>query len=210
MIPRNLADRLTHLAARMPVVAVTGPRQSGKTTLCRATFPNKAYVSLERLDQRNFAREDPLAFLEEYAQGAVIDEVQRVPDLFSYLQGEVDERPDPGRFILIGSQHFALTEAITQSLAGRISVLHLLPPGLDEVRRFPSYPTDLWKMLFVGAYPRIHDRGLEPTQWLEDYVSSYVQRDVRQIRNVTDLDAFTRFLQLVAGRTGVVVGHSGV
>lgn len=185
----------------MPAVAVTGPRQSGKTTLCRATFPDHRYVSLEPLDNRRFATEDPRGFLEEYGEGAVLDEVQRAPDLFSYLQEEVDRDPSPGRFVLTGSQHFGLSDAITQSLAGRIALLHLLPPSLDEVRRFPSAPTDLWGTLWAGAYPRIHDRALDPGQWLADYVTTYVQRDVRQVLGVSDLDAFGTFMRLVAGRT---------
>lgn len=189
----------------MPVVAVTGPRQSGKSTLCRLAFPDKPYVSFERLDVREFAQDDPRAFLEQYADGAVLDEIQRVPDLFSYLQVDVDECPEPGRFVLTGSQHFGLTEEISQSLAGRIALLNLLPPSLDELRRFETSPSGLWETLFQGAYPRIHDLGLEPTQWLGDYVSTYVQRDVRQVRNVTDLDAFSRFLRLVAGRTSCEV-----
>lgn len=124
-----------------------------------------------------------------------------MPDLFSYLQVEVDERPEPGRFILTGSQHFGLTEAITQSLAGRIAILHLLPPSLDELARFGDLPDDPWTQLWRGAYPRIYDRGLDPRRWLADYATTYVQRDVRQVLNVSDLEAFTTFLQLVAGRT---------
>ena len=202
MIPRNLGVPLTALAEHMPVLAVTGPRQSGKTTLCRARFPNHPYVSLEPLDTREFAVQDPRGFLGGYPEGVVLDEVQRAPALFSYLQELVDQDPAPGRFILTGSQHFGLTEAITQSLAGRIGQLHLLPLSLDEVRRFPSYPVDLWGSLFTGGYPRIYDRDLEPTQWLGDYIATYVQRDVRQVLNVTDLDAFTTFLRLAAARTG--------
>jgi len=201
MIQRNLQGPLEELAAKLPVVAVTGPRQSGKATLCRSTFPDKPYVSLEPLDRREYATDDPRGFLAEYSDGAVLDEVQRVPGLFSYLQEEVDERPEPGRFILTGSQHFGLTEAITQSLAGRIAILHLLPPSLDELERFGELPADLWTQIWRGAYPRIYDRGLEPSRWLADYATTYVQRDVRQVLNVTDLEAFGTFLRLVAGRT---------
>lgn len=198
---RNLAGPLLESAARMPVVAVTGPRQSGKTTLCRHTFPDKPFVSLEPVDNRRYAAEDPRGFLREYAEGAVLDEVQRVPDLFSYLQEEVDERPEPGRFILTGSQHFGLTEAITQSLAGRISILHLLPLSFDELARFDGSPTDPWEVIWAGAYPRIYDRRLKPPHWLADYTVTYLQRDVRQVLNVTDLEVFAGFLQLAAGRT---------
>jgi predicted AAA+ superfamily ATPase len=185
----------------MPAVAVLGPRQSGKTTLCRRAFPNHEYVSLEALDVRDHANSDPRGFLVRYGNGAILDEVQRTPSLFSYLQGEVDRDPTPGRFILTGSQHFGLVESITQSLAGRIALLRLLPLSLDEIRRFPSPPPDLWSTLFVGGYPRIFDQRLDPAAWLPDYVDTYVQRDVRQVLNVTDLLAFGTFLKLVAGRT---------
>lgn len=202
MIPRNLAPHLSALAERMPVVSVTGPRQSGKTTLCQATFPELPYVSLEPLDVRDFGVQDPRGFLGEYSEGAVFDEVQRAPALFSYLHEAVDRDPAPGRFILTGSQHFGLTEGISQSLAGRVGQLHLLPLSLDEARRFPSHPGGLWEALFTGGYPRIYDRGLAPTQWLGDYTATYVQRDVRQVLNITDLDAFSMFLRLLAARTG--------
>jgi len=202
MIRRNLTGPLQALAEKMPVVAVTGPRQSGKTTLCRAAFPDKRYVSLEPLDLRDYARDDPRGFLEEHVEGAVIDEAQRAPGLFSYLQAEVDERPEPGRFILTGSQHFGLNESITQSLAGRVALLTLLPPSLDELSLFPNSPLDLLSTLWTGAYPRIFDQELEAGRWLGDYVTTYVQRDVRQVLNVTDLDAFTQFLRLAAGSTG--------
>lgn len=202
MIQRNLLAPLQGRAEKMPVVAVTGPRQSGKTTLCRAAFPSKPYVSLEPLDVREYARSDPRGFLAEYEGGAVIDEAQRAPGLFSYLQAEVDERPEAGRFILTGSQHFGLSEALTQSLAGRVALLTLLPPSLDEVHRFADPPEGLLETLWTGAYPRIFDRGLDAGQWLADYIATYVQRDVRQVLNVTDLDAFSLFLRLAAGRTG--------
>lgn len=200
-IERNLRGPLLEMTGRLPVVAVTGPRQSGKSTLCRYAFPEKPYVSLEPLDTREYAAGDPRGFLAEHADGAVLDEVQRVPELFSYLQEEVDERPEPGRFILTGSQNFGLTEAITQSLAGRIGMLYLLPPSRDELVRFDNAPEDLWSQVWTGAYPRIYDRGLDPARWLADYATTYVQRDVRQVLNVTDLESFSTFLQLVAGRT---------
>jgi len=202
MIFRNLTPKLLELAGQMPVVAVTGPRQSGKTTLCRAAFPDRPHVSVEPLDTRDFATEDPRGFLRQYRGGVVLDEVQRTPELFSYLQEEVDRDPSPGRFILTGSQHFGLSDAITQSLAGRVALLHLLPPSLDEVRRFASAPDDLWSTVWAGGYPRIHDRELDPAQWLADYVTTYVQRDVRQVLNVSNLGAFSTFLRLLAGRTG--------
>ena len=210
MIPRILGDPLIALAGQMPALAVTGPRQSGKTTLCRASFPDHPYVSLEPLDTREYAVQDPRGFLSGFPEGVILDEVQRAPALFSYLQELLDQDPAPGRFILTGSQHFGLTEAITQSLSGRIAQLHLLPLSLDEARRFPSHPVDLWESLFIGGYPRIYDRSLEPTQWLGDYVATYVQRDVRQVLNVTNLDAFTTFLRLAAARTGQELNLAGL
>ncbi len=201
MIERNLQANLCELANTMPVVAVTGPRQSGKTTLCRYAFPEKPYVSLEPLDIRDYAVKDPRGFLRDYQAGAVIDEIQHAPDLLSYLQEEVDDKPEPGRFVLTGSQHFAMTEAITQTLAGRIAILYLLPPSYDELKRFGDLPNDIWSIVWTGAYPRIYDRGLDPQRWLADYVTTYVQRDVRQVLNVTDLEAFNTFLKLMAGRT---------
>lgn len=201
MITRDAASRLAELARYYPVVSVTGPRQSGKTTLCRSTFPALPYVSLEPLDVREFALSDPRGFLASFPNGAVIDEVQRAPVLFSYLQTEVDERLAPGRFILTGSQQLALTASVTQSLAGRTGLIELFPPGWAELQRFPSAPNDLFDVLWTGAYPRIFDRQIPPHQWLADYVATYVQRDVRQLLNVGDLRAFTTFLQLCAGST---------
>lgn len=202
MIRRDLAAVLRRVAAHYPVVTLTGPRQSGKTTLCRATFPRKPYVSLEPMDRREYASRDPRGFLAEYPAGAIFDEIQNVPDLAGFLQEEVDVRPRPGRFILTGSQQLGLAHAVSQSLAGRTAVLHLLPPGLAELRRFPKHPKNLMTTLWTGAYPRIHDQEIPAGRWLADYVSTYLQRDVRQVLNVVDLSAFTTFLRLAAGRTG--------
>jgi predicted AAA+ superfamily ATPase len=201
MIERTLASKLREAAGWYPIVTVTGPRQSGKTTLCRAVFPEKRYVNLEPLDVRQYATEDPRGFLAEHAGGAIFDEVQHVPGLPSYLQAEVDERPEAGRFVLTGSQHFGLAQGIAQSLAGRTAVLHLLPPSYDELRHFDTAPTDLTSVLWTGAYPRIFDRAIPPERWLADYVTTYVQRDVRQVLQVGDLQTFTTFLRLCAGRT---------
>ncbi|UHD14743.1 ATP-binding protein [Thiocapsa bogorovii] len=210
MIDRNITPQLRALAGYYPLVAVTGPRQSGKTTLCRAVFPDRPYVSLEALDLRAFAQEDPRGFLAEYQDGAVLDEIQRVPGLLSYLQTEVDERPEPGRFILTGSQHLGLSEAIAQSLAGRCGLLTLLPPSLDELTRFQNAPDDLYTLLWQGAYPRIYDRGIPAHQWLAGYLATYVQRDVRQIVNVADLQTFSGFLRLCAGHSAQEVNLSAL
>ena len=211
MIVRNLASSLVEAASCYPVVTLTGPRQSGKTTLCRAVFPSHRYVSLEQMRDRDYAAEDPGGFLREHSEGVIIDEVQRVPELLSWLQVEVDERPDPGRFILTGSQHFGLSAAISQSLAGRTAVLTLLPPSLEELKRFQSPSNDeLMQMLWTGAYPRIHDRGIPADRWLADYISTYIQRDVREVLNVGDLRAFTTFVKLCAGRTACEVNLSAL
>jgi predicted AAA+ superfamily ATPase len=208
MIPRKLTVRLGQLAAYYPVVVVTGPRQAGKTTLCRATFADKPYVSLEALDIRDFAISDPRGFLEEYRGGAILDEIQQAPGLVSYLQTEVDEHPEPGRFILTGSQNFAISQTVSQSLAGRCGLLTLLPPDLEELHGFPQVPDDLFTLLWQGAYPRIYDRNIPADQWLADYIATYVQRDVRQVVNVGDLLAFSTFLKLCAGRTGQEINLS--
>jgi uncharacterized protein len=210
MIARTLQPTLLEAARTAPVVAVTGPRQSGKTTLCRATFPDHDYVSLEPLDHRDFAQSDPRGFLAQHPGPVILDEVQRAPDLFSYLQEAVDDDPAPGRFILTGSEHFGLSEGISQSLAGRVTLLNLLPLSLEELSSAADLPDDPWHVLWAGGYPRIHDRGLDPARWLADYTATYVQRDVRQVLEVTDLTAFSTFLRLTAGRTGQELNLSGL
>jgi len=209
-VPRTLLAVAREAARQVPVVTITGPRQSGKTTLARMAFPHLAYVSLEPLDRRHHARSDPRGFLAEHREGAILGEVQQTPELLGYLQEEVDLRPDPGRFILTGSQHLGLAGAVSQSLAGRTAVLHLLPPSLDELALFPSHPTTLWETVWTGAYPRIHDRGIPADRWLADYVTTYVQRDVRQTLQVGDLEAFTTLLRLAAGRTAQELNLSGL
>ncbi len=210
MIQRDLATELKRAARWAPSLTVTGPRQSGKTTLCRATFPDRPYCSLEAPDERAFAVEDPRAFLAQYPQGAIIDEVQRAPDLLSYLQGIIDEDPTPGRWILSGSQNFALRASISQSLAGRTAVHDLLPLCWDEIARFETCPASLEAALLAGGYPRIFDQALDPSSWLRSYVGTYVERDVRAISNVGDLSTFQRFLALCAGRTGQLLNYSSL
>lgn len=205
VIPRSIQPRLEALARRFPVVTVVGPRQAGKTTLCRATFPRKRYVSLEAPDVRDHAREDPRGFLGALRDGAILDEVQRAPDLLSYLQGEVDEEPAPGRFVLTGSANLLLLESISQSLAGRSAFLQLLPLGLAELRAARALPADLWTAVWRGGYPVLFDRKLDPPDWLGAYVTAYVERDVRQILNVGDLVSFQTFLRLAASRSAQLV-----
>ena len=210
MIRRTAQDTLERLAASFPVVTITGPRQSGKTTLCRMTFPDLPYVSLEAPDRRAYAREDPRGFLRSVAGGAILDEVQRAPELTSYLQGVVDEDPTPGRFILTGSRNFSVIEAISQSLAGRTGLLELLPFELEELQRFPDTAPDLFQALLWGGYPALFDRRPDREDWLGSYVTTYVERDVRQILNVGNLLAFQAFLGLSAGRCGQLLNLSGL
>jgi hypothetical protein len=208
--PRRIEPLLRQLAQQYPAITLTGPRQSGKTTLCRAIFHDLPYLNLEPLDRREYARSDPRGLLAEYPDGVILDEVQHAPELTSYLQEAIDRDPSPGRFVLTGSQHFGLTAAVSQSLAGRTAVLHLLPLSLDEIETFGTPVEDLFDVLFTGGYPRIHDRRLDPGRWLADYVATYVERDVRQIANVGDLTAFAQFLQLCAARTGQEINLSAL
>lgn len=201
MIPRTLSPVLISLAGQYPVVTVTGPRQSGKTTLCRAAFPSKPYVNLESPDMREFARDDPRGFLANYPNGAILDEIQRVPQLVSYLQPLVDERKTPGLFILTGSQQFEVMTTINQSLAGRTALLKLLPLSMEELAG-AGIKLSADRLLLDGFYPRIHDVGINPTQALGDYVETYVERDIRQLITVKDLALFEKFVRLCAGRVG--------
>ena len=210
MITRDIAPILRKAATQFPAVTLTGPRQSGKTTLCRALFLQHPYVNLEAPDVRAFAAADPRAFLAQYPDGAIFDEVQRVPDLLSYLQGLIDDDPAPGRWILTGSQNFLLLESISQSLAGRTAVHHLLPLARSEILRSALNPSTLEDTLHAGGFPRIFDRGLEPETWLRSYVATYLERDVRTLGNVGDLGTFQRFLELCAGRTAQLLKYSSL
>ncbi len=205
---RTLSSTLLARARQWPVVTVTGPRQSGKTTLCRSSFPGLAYANLERPDTREFAQRDPAGFLAQFAQGAVLDEIQRVPALLSWVQVAVDETPSPGRFILTGSHSFELMGAVAQSLAGRTALLELLPMSIAELRAAGlSLSTD--QLLHAGGYPRIHADNLDPAVALGDYFATYVERDLQQLIELRELDAFRRFMRLAAGRVGQVLNlHS--
>ena len=202
MIQRQIRPELLKSAKSLPIVTVVGPRQSGKTTLVRDAFPGKPYRTLEDPDVRAFANEDPRGFLGGLEGGAILDEIQRVPDLLSYLQGMVDEDPVPGRFILTGSQHFLLMERVSQSLAGRTAILTLLPLSLRELARSGAEEVGMEALIHRGFYPRLHERPLNPHSILRDYFATYVERDVRQLLKVHDMLAFETFVRLCAGRVG--------
>jgi predicted AAA+ superfamily ATPase len=210
MIPRQASQTLQRLSRGFPVLAITGPRQSGKTTLARATFPDKPYISLENPDIRGFAESDPRAFLAGFPDGAILDEVQRTPELFSYLQGLVDEDGRMGLFILTGSQQFDLRSRITQSLAGRVGLVHLLPFSHIELCQTPAPPADLETALFKGGYPPLYVRDLSPHDWLSAYVATYLERDLHQLINVRDLKTFQLFLRMCAARTGQLLNLSAL
>ena len=209
MIERQITPRLVRLFEQYPFVTVTGPRQSGKTTLCRAAFPGLAYVSLEAPDQREFAESDPRGFLSQFRNGAILDEIQHVPELLSYLQVLADDSGQNSQFVLTGSEQFRLSEAISQSLAGRTALLRLLPFSMAERQRTGA-SGDIDDVLFSGFYPRILDQNLNPRQALGDYFETYVERDVRRLGGIRDLSGFRRFVRLCAGRIGQLVNLSSL
>jgi uncharacterized protein len=225
MIKRTLSPKLVSLASQFPVVSVTGPRQSGKTTLTRMVFEDHEYVSLEDPNEREFAQSDSKGFLRRFTGGVILDEIQRVPDLLSYIQGVVDRNSSPGRFILTGSRQFHLMNKVSQTLAGRTAIVYLLPFSLDEL--MCEMPSDPWKIdtlsdkrrkppfnlediLYQGLYPRIHDKKLKAQDWLSAYYRTYVERDVRDIANIGNLETFQRFVRLCAGRSGQLLNHSSL
>lgn len=220
MIERTLGPKLKAARGHYPVLALTGPRQSGKTTLVRALFPDFHYELLENEDVRQRAEDDPKGFLRSFrGPGMIVDEAQRLPALFSYLQGIVDEPGFDKTYVLTGSQNFLLLDSISQSLAGRVAIFHLLPFSIPELRQEID-PLEPWQspaiapkdsldeVLFAGLFPRIHDRGLEPQVWLRNYYRTYLERDVRSITNVGDIHNFSRFVSLCAGRSGQILDLS--
>jgi hypothetical protein len=204
MIKRNIEPALKNLSKQYPVVTITGPRQSGKTTLCKNSFPDYKYVNLEALDTRNFAISDPRGFLAQYNNHVILDEIQRAPELLSYIQEILDDKNDPGQFIITGSQQFEVMSNITQTLAGRTAILRLLPFSISEIKGYYDV-SSIDKLILSGFYPRIYDRALNPTQALGDYLVTYIERDLRQIINIKDLSLFEKFLRLCAGRIGQIL-----
>lgn len=212
MIKRQLEKTLKDYAKKFSVVAVVGPRQSGKTTLVKKTFPKYRYISLENSDIRLLARQDPKQFLYGLIQksNVIIDEFQHVPEILSYIQTIVDDAYKPGQFILTGSQNFLLNQEVSQTLAGRIGILTLLPFSIKELQENGFGTSNLEKMLLFGGYPRIYAQNFKPDQWLPSYIQTYVERDVRLIKNITDLSLFQKFLQLCAGRVGQLLNLSSI
>src|SRR3989338_315846 len=210
MIKRHLSRKIKEAAKKYPVISLVGPRQSGKTTLAKMTFPRQPYVSLEKPSELAFALEDPEGFLARYPRGAVIDEAQKAPELFSYIQAIVDEKQTAGRYVLTGSQNFNFLQRVTESLAGRTSIQKLLPFSLGELLSSPWNPTSLAATMFTGGYPRIYDKGIRPTDWLGNYVLTYLERDVRSIIKVGDLSVFQRFLKMCAFRSGKLLNLSAL
>lgn len=210
MIQRTLEKKVIQLSKKFPVVAILGPRQSGKTTLAKIVFPKKPYISLEDTDTRNFAIQDPRGFLKQYVRGAILDEIQRTPELFSYLQTSIDQQSTPGRFILTGSHNYLLQEQLSQTLAGRVAMVTLLPLSMEELQHAHLIPKSIEGTLFRGTYPRVYNQTIRPTDWYPNYLRTYVERDIRLMKNITDLHTFETFIALCAGRTGQLLNLSSL
>lgn len=213
MIKRNIAKKILELRKKYPVIAITGPRQSGKTSLSRELFSDYIYYNLENLDSLNLAKSDPKAFLSiGSGRRMVIDEIQKFPELLSYIQVEVDEQKIDGQFVITGSQNFSIAENISQSLAGRVANFTLLPLSFSEIKdsRYAALFTDTKKIILHGFYPRPLVKGISPNDFNRDYLSTYVERDVRQIKNIGNLSLFQKLLRLIAGRVGQLVNLSSL
>jgi uncharacterized protein len=209
MIKRILQKECINLSHQYPIVTITGPRQSGKTTLAKACFPQKPYVNLEEPDQRHFAIEDPRGFLNQYPDGAVLDEIQRTPDIPSYIQSIVDSKPQNGMFVLTGSQQFEMTQTINQSLAGRTALIKLLPFSMKELSSL-NKEDSLDEILLNGFYPRLHNEALNPSQFFMSYFETYIQRDLRQLSQIENLHLFEKFVRLLASRVGQLLNYNSL
>ena len=202
MIQRDITDKLHYLATKFPVVTLMGARQCGKSTLLKSCFPTYRYVTLEDMDMRRQAVEDPRGFLSNFGTRTIIDEAQYASDLFSYIQTKVDDQNEVGMYLLSGSQNFLLMQSITQSLAGRTALIKLAPFSVSELKRVSLLPASLNDWLFTGGYPRIYDREIHPADFYPNYIQTYIERDVRLLRQITNLSQFVRFLKLCAARIG--------
>jgi uncharacterized protein len=211
MISRTASFKLKQLARKFPAIGVLGPRQSGKTTLAKITFPKKPYISFENQDNVLLVTRDPRAFLLAYKNGAIFDEVQRVPMLLSYLQGVIDENPNKtGLFILTGSYNLMLLESVSQTLAGRVALINLLPLSYAELKETPFVKQSLAQFMVRGGYPRLYDKKIAPSDFYPSYLQTYVERDVRQIKNISNLGLFQRFVKICATRVGQVVNFASI
>ena len=210
MISRHLSEILTSIIKKMPVITLTGPRQSGKTTLVKQCFSDFNYINLEETDKKELALTDPRLFFEIYKGNLIIDEAQNVPDIFSWVQVIVDSEKSDRKFILTGSQNFLLLERISQSLAVRTAILHLFPFSMEELKNTPFDLKDYKDFIFKGFYPRLYEHDLNPVRWLDDYLLSIIERDVRTIINIGDLIQFQRFVRICAGRIGQLVNFSQI
>lgn len=203
-LPRLIEESVKLALQKFPIVAILGPRQSGKTTFIKSTFTDYEYVNLEDPESRLFAKDDPKGFFLNYSKNLIIDEAQKVPELFSYIQLEVDKLENDRKIILSGSQNFLLHQKITQSLAGRIALFTLLPYSISEIQQNTVLEENPSKTIFSGFYPRIISQGIEPTIWYKNYVSTYIEKDVRDIKNISDLDTFQKFLKICAANVGQI------
>ncbi len=208
MIKRDIENVLKKYAGQFKAVAITGPRQSGKTTLARMAFPEKKYVSLEDPDYRMMALHDPRRFLAQYPEGCILDDAQRVPELFSYLQGRLDSSSSSGQFIITGSQQFGMMQKITQSLAGRVGLLSLMPFSMSELEQGGYDLPSVDDAIFTGCYPPVYDQKIDVVPWMNSYIDTYVERDVRQIINIRDVKRFEQFVRLCAGNIGQLFNSS--
>ncbi len=213
MIKRTLEKKLLELKKQFPAIAIFGPRQSGKTTLVRATFPDYEYINLESFEEKEFATSDPKGFLErslKKSKGIILDEIQKVPSLLSYLQLEIDASNSIGRFILTGSQNILLNHHINQTLAGRVAITTLLPFSIEELRDAKALKDNPMEAVFTGFYPRLYDNKIDPVIFSESYMRTYVERDVRDIKQITSLLEFQKFMKLCAGRIGQLLNLSSL
>jgi len=208
-IKREIENEIKTLAKEFPILAILGPRQSGKTTLAKHLFPDYAYISLENIDMREFADSDPRGFFDKYSENIIIDEIQRVPTLFSYLQTHSDSQKKAGKFVITGSQNYLLLEKVSQSLAGRVGLVTLLPFSLNEIEKIHQIknPADI---IFNGAYPRLYNQRIRPAVFYDSYVNTYLEKDVRQITNIKNFDIFRKFLVVIAGRSGQILNVSAI